>query len=289
MRPAYVALAASLAIWPSLLDAQRCMGAMSFADRRAHIGVDASVSPSGRSTTGGLSVGSPRGPFASVGAGETHNDDPSDRARLLAARAGVGFTLRPRPNTQICPFISVEVTGQLASRATVMIQGREYAIRGMATQSYGLGVSVGGALSSVTAFDVVPFISAAVFARNSDTYLSPEGPREAEGDHYYAVAFGAGALMERMITLRPSVILTFAEARNTVAFGLHLSISFGRVTPRRPVGEGEGSLTTVWLNTDVGVYYCPGSMPYGATPQGKFMTEREALVAGASPAQGRRC
>ena len=95
--------------------------------------------------------------------------------------------------------------------------------------------------------------------------------------------------MERMITLRPSVTLTFADERTSAAFGLHLSISFGRVTPRRPVGEGEGSLTTVWLNTDVGVYYCPGSMPYGATPHGTFMTEREALAAGASPAQGRRC
>lgn len=289
MRPAHVALAASLAIWPALLDAQRCMGAMSFADRRAHIGVDASVSPAGRSTTGGLTVGSPRGPFASVGAGEMHNDDPSDHARLLAATAGVGFTLRPRPNMQVCPFISVEVTGEIASRATVMIQGREYDIRGIATQSYALGASVGAALSSVTAFDVVPFVSAAVIARNTDIYLSPEGPREAAGDHYYAVAFGAGALMERLITLRPSVTLTFADERTSAAFGLHLSISFGRVTARRPVGEGEGSLTTVWLNTDVGVYYCPGSMSYGATPHGTFMTEREALVAGASPAQGRRC
>jgi hypothetical protein len=265
------------------------MGAMSFADRRAHVGVDASVSSAGRTTTGGLSVGTPRGPFASVGAGEIHNDDPSDRAPLVAATAGVGFTLRPRPNTQICPFFSVQMTGRVASRATVMILGREYDILGVATQSYGLGASVGGALSSVTEFDLVPFLSAAVIMRNTDIYLSPEGPREAAGDHYYTVAFGAGALMERMITLRPSVTVTFAEERTSAAFGLHLSISFGRVTPRRPVGEGEGSLTTVWLNTDVGVYYCPGSMPYGATPHGRFMTEREALVAGASPAQGRRC
>ena len=289
MRPAHVALAASLAIWPASLQAQRCMGAMSFADRRAHLGVDASVSAAGRSTTGGLSVGTPRGPFASVGAGEIHNDDPSDRAPLVAATAGVGFALRPRPNMQVCPFFSVQMTGRVASGATVMMQGREYDILGVATQSYGLGASVGGALSSVTEFDLVPFVTAAVIMRNTDIYLSPEGPREAAGDHYYAVAFGAGALMERMITLRPSVTVTFAEERTSAAFGLHLSISFGRVTPRRPVGEGEGSLTTVWLNTDVGVYYCPGSMPYGATPHGMFMTEREALVAGASPAQGRKC
>ena len=289
MRAAHVVLAASLAIWPASLDAQRCMGAISFADRRAHIGVDASVSAAGRSTTGGLSVGSPRGPFVSVSAGEMHNDDPSDEEPLLAGRAGVGVTLRPRPNTHVCPFISVEVTGQFASRAKVMIRGREYDVRGIATQSYGLGASVGAALSSVTEFDLVPFVSAAVIVRNTDIYLGADGPTEAVGDHYYAVAFGAGALLERMFTVRPSVTLMFADGRTSAAFGLHLSISFGRVTPRRPVGEGEGSLTTVWLNTDVGVYYCPGSMSYGATPHGTFMTEREALVAGASPAQGRRC
>ena len=42
----------------------------------------------------------------------------------------------------------------------------------------------------------------------------------------------------------------------------------------------------VWVNTRSGVYWKPGSQYFGKTKQGKFMTERHAVVDGFRPARG---
>jgi hypothetical protein len=41
-----------------------------------------------------------------------------------------------------------------------------------------------------------------------------------------------------------------------------------------------GVTTTVWVNTDSGIYHKPGSRYYGKTKKGKYMTEADARKAG---------
>jgi hypothetical protein len=48
-------------------------------------------------------------------------------------------------------------------------------------------------------------------------------------------------------------------------------------------------LTKVWVNTNSGVYHCPGSRSYGKTKRGEFMTEGEARSRGYRAAYGRAC
>jgi len=45
----------------------------------------------------------------------------------------------------------------------------------------------------------------------------------------------------------------------------------------------------VWVNTNSGVYHCPGSRYYGKTKAGQFMSEPEARAAGNRPAYGQPC
>ncbi len=45
----------------------------------------------------------------------------------------------------------------------------------------------------------------------------------------------------------------------------------------------------VWVNTNSGIYHCPGSRWYGKTKQGKYMSECEALKAGYRAAYYRPC
>ena len=45
----------------------------------------------------------------------------------------------------------------------------------------------------------------------------------------------------------------------------------------------------VWVNTNSGIYHCPGSRWYGTTKQGKYMGECEALKAGYRAAYYRPC
>lgn len=57
------------------------------------------------------------------------------------------------------------------------------------------------------------------------------------------------------------------------------------VTTQRP-----GNPTvTVWVNTNSGVYHCPGTRWYGKTKSGQFMTQREAQSKGYRPAYGAVC
>jgi hypothetical protein len=45
----------------------------------------------------------------------------------------------------------------------------------------------------------------------------------------------------------------------------------------------------VWVNTNSGVYHCPGTRWYGKTKSGQFMTQREAQAKGYRPAYGAMC
>jgi len=42
----------------------------------------------------------------------------------------------------------------------------------------------------------------------------------------------------------------------------------------------------VWLNTQSGIYWRPGSRWFGKTRQGRFLTEAEAIQAGYRAASG---
>lgn len=45
----------------------------------------------------------------------------------------------------------------------------------------------------------------------------------------------------------------------------------------------------VWLNSNSGVYHCPGGQYYGNTKKGKYLSEREAVSQGYRAAYGQAC
>jgi hypothetical protein len=45
----------------------------------------------------------------------------------------------------------------------------------------------------------------------------------------------------------------------------------------------------VWVNTNSGIYHCPGTRWYGATKEGEYMTQREAQKKGYRPAYYKPC
>jgi hypothetical protein len=45
----------------------------------------------------------------------------------------------------------------------------------------------------------------------------------------------------------------------------------------------------VWVNTNSGVYHCPGTRWYGKTKRGEFMTQKQAQSKGYRPAYGIAC
>src|SRR5258705_6544855 len=45
----------------------------------------------------------------------------------------------------------------------------------------------------------------------------------------------------------------------------------------------------VWVNTNSGIYHCPGTRWYGKTKQGSYMSEEDARAQGARPDHGKVC
>jgi hypothetical protein len=54
-------------------------------------------------------------------------------------------------------------------------------------------------------------------------------------------------------------------------------------------GAASAGNTKVWVNTNTGVYHCPGGQYYGNTKQGKYLAEDQALAQGNRPAYGQHC
>ena len=53
--------------------------------------------------------------------------------------------------------------------------------------------------------------------------------------------------------------------------------------------EESDSSPKVWINTKSQVYHCPGTRYFGATANGRYSTEKEAIAEGNRGAYGRTC
>ena len=62
-----------------------------------------------------------------------------------------------------------------------------------------------------------------------------------------------------------------------------------RETATRTAPAPGATAGSVWVNTDSNVYHCPGTHYYGTTKEGKYMSEADAVKAGARPAGGKAC
>jgi|SRR5882672_2701445 len=69
-----------------------------------------------------------------------------------------------------------------------------------------------------------------------------------------------------------------------------LLVSMGLAeAPPPPVAYTGTPGTRVWVDINNALYYCPGAEPYGKTPKGKFLTQREAQDEQFQPARGQPC
>lgn len=79
--------------------------------------------------------------------------------------------------------------------------------------------------------------------------------------------------------------------RKTIVVSLVVGLLTASVSTLVVAGEdkNQGQQVTVWVNTNSGIYWCPGSRWYGKTKKGKYMAECDAIKAGYRPAYNRPC
>ena len=78
-----------------------------------------------------------------------------------------------------------------------------------------------------------------------------------------------------------------------ILFGFLLVSGIGSGPVPRPTSAPQDDTQKqeirVWVNTNSGIYHCPGTRWYGKTKQGKYMGECEAQKAGYRAAYYRPC
>ena len=90
--------------------------------------------------------------------------------------------------------------------------------------------------------------------------------------------------MNRLRTIIALVVLLLS----LIACGSSSEATVNRNLPFATQSAGNPKVQ-VWVNTNSGVYHCPGTRWYGNTKSGKFMTQRAAQDKGYRPAYGSVC
>ena len=83
---------------------------------------------------------------------------------------------------------------------------------------------------------------------------------------------------------------TTAPAERRLSPFEELLVSMGLAEAPPPPATYAGTPETrVWVDVQSALYYCPGAEPYGKTPKGKFLTQRDAQDEQFQPARGQPC
>jgi hypothetical protein len=79
----------------------------------------------------------------------------------------------------------------------------------------------------------------------------------------------------------------------TFLLGVLFFAAFARIYTASPAfaapPQRQNKEIKVWVNTNSGVYHCPGTRWYGNTKRGKYEGECEAINSGNRPAYGKAC
>jgi hypothetical protein len=132
-----------------------------------------------------------------------------------------------------------------------------------------------------------------------------EQPKEAQGfwqSHGADVCLAASAVVlaaaltwalwphpkRTVASSNAPVVATPAEPKLSPFEELLVSMGLAEAPPPPAVYAGTPA-TRVWVDINSALYYCPGAEPYGKTPKGKFLTQREAQDEQFQPARGQPC
>jgi hypothetical protein len=104
------------------------------------------------------------------------------------------------------------------------------------------------------------------------------------------LAFSVVMLASSLVwALWPQPIKATATSEPKLTPFEELLVAVGLAEAPLPVVYTGAPGTKVWVDLHKALYYCPGAEPYGKTPKGKFLTQRDAQDLNFQPARGQPC
>ena len=200
------------------LAAQTCVGAASYASGPVRLGGGYASTDGTKSYGLTLGVGAKAGPFASASVSRSEYSDLDAHGTGVALGAGYAFDLKPTRTVQFCPLASLA----RESGPDVDYGGSTIAL---SVRDVGIGGSFGGVVPVTPTLDLVPFAGAYfVASRFSATF---QGDTQSDSQNAGEADVGAGFVINRTLTLQPSVAIPFGTDGAKSVLRLALAFNFG--------------------------------------------------------------
>ena len=229
MRQLIIALAAVF-VTTSTVDAQTCSGAAPFNRGPVRVGVGFSYSDAANSYGGGLGIGSSRdGPFATANGFAIEYDGIEEIGTGFSVGAGIPF--RVSNSIEFCPLMGFY-------HQSLNLDDPDLGTLRLTTRGFSFGGSIGGVAAASSNFEVVPHASGEFVAAKGTASLL--GESASESDSYFAVGVGAGFVVRRIISIRPSIAYAFGVEEADPVFSLAIGVNFGQAATANNREKGTG-------------------------------------------------
>ena len=223
MRTTHVLVAIALELSAALAAAQTCLGTASFSSGRVRLSAALEEATSHDKGYGvDIDVGA-AGPFAGVGLTRAEYDGIEGAGTVFGAGAGYAINLNATKTVQFCPTAGFRYqTGPDVVFETTTIHN--------SSRGIGFGGSCGGVVRVAPTFDIVPFVDASY--TNWRTRYSAQGMSGSESFDYGEIDVGAGFVINKTLTLSPSVSFPVRVEGYPTSFGLSVAFNFGGSSKR---------------------------------------------------------
>ncbi|MBX3133025.1 MAG: hypothetical protein KF689_06520 [Gemmatimonadaceae bacterium] len=209
--PALLALVAM----PALAAAQACLGSPSFATNHLQLAGSFMFSSDFEELGAGFTSGS-NSYFGGLGI-SSYAFDGSDANVRLGGRLGSQVPVSASGRVQACPLLS----------ASYGLTTKDYNGTGgdLHTQSYGLGLAIGGELMRSNRVALVPSVSATVLR---DVFRVTGGLAPTDDQDTYILAGAAvGIVLSDALAIRPAVAFPINAAFDEPVFSIGLVLNYG--------------------------------------------------------------
>jgi hypothetical protein len=208
-----------VALSAARVSAQTCVGAAAFSSGPVRLGAGLATSDGAKSYGVTMAAGAKTGPFASGGLSRIEYSDLDGSGTVVGLGAGYAIDVNPTKTVQFCPLAGF----QYQSGPDIDLGGSTLS---MSAHAVSLGGSLGGSVPMTPTLDFVPFAGASYIASRATGTL--DGTSDSESQSYGEIDVGAGFVINKTLTLQPSVAIPVGVDGAKSAFQLAFAFNFGK-------------------------------------------------------------
>ena len=200
------------------MEAQACQGTAAFAAGPIRLGGDYTSGDGWKGYGLDVGVGAKTGAYAEASVSRAEFSDIDGSGKAVGFGAGYAINLNRAHTVQFCPLVTAAFeSGPDIDYGNSTIE--------TSTRAFGFGGTFGGAVPVTPTLDLVPFAGAAFLTERLSATL--DGTSDSQSANFGLLDVGAGFVINKTLTLQPSVSIPFGVDGGKSSFALALSFNFG--------------------------------------------------------------